>query len=191
MSTVSSLTVCSCGLKSLTGFYDDSAWATSRRLWWDRCVSRTDRRKTRELLPGSSVVVAPNVLLSTCLFLFQIWDRLFPPQEHRSEGNPEEDRRKACTCVLLTLSPSSTARDVRPRPSDHGGVQTGPGQACLLCAGGIESVDGCGFVASLSLALLLFSLLGRVPWPSPAPWSAGCRTIWASSSRPRNSVRLK
>ncbi|CAG00881.1 unnamed protein product, partial [Tetraodon nigroviridis] len=119
-------------VKPLTGFYDDSAWATSRRRWWDRCASRTDRPKTRELPPRPPPVLAPDVLWSTCLCLFQLRDRLFPPPKHRNK-----------------------ARHVRPRPPDHAGVQAGPGPARLLrpgekLAASVGTSYGCYFVPAFS-----------------------------------------
>lgn len=130
-------------LKSLSGFYDNSALEISQRLWSDRCAFRTDRRKTREPLSGLSniVVEVEYVFLCTFLFVPQIWNWLFPPQKHWNKGKPEdcvEIAGKKWTGVVPTLSFSSSAAcDVRTRPSDHGGVQTGSGQTSFLCTGGI------------------------------------------------------
>lgn len=113
-------------LKSLSGFYDNSALAISQRLWSDRCAFRTDRRKTREPLSGLSNIVGVVEYIFLCAFLFilQIWNWLFPPQKHWNEGKPEEELLKAlvkCGAVLYRRSPFLL---LQPVMSDHGLLTT-------------------------------------------------------------------
>lgn len=85
----------------------------------------------------------------------------------------------------------SAAGDVRSRPPDHRGLQTGSGQTSLLRTGGTGSFQSrfSSRVGEMTAGAAPSSCF-RAPWPSREPWSAGCRTTWGSSARRRSWVRV-
>lgn len=94
-----------------------------------------------------------------------------------------------CGAALYRRSPFL----LQPVMSDHGLLTTvayklGRDKPAFYALEVFKSPQLCrcsvfGFTA------VLFSLLLRVLWPSPGPWSVGYRTIWGSSDPPRSSVR--